>query len=354
MTRALSPFLLPVTLPAAWAYRAAVELRNHLYDRGRLKIYRLPAPVVSVGNLTVGGSGKTPLVAWLSRELAARGRRVAVLSRGYRRREAGPFLLVSDGREIQATVEEAGDEPFELARSIPGLTVAVGADRFRTGLEVIRRLGDHLFLLDDGFQHRKLFRNLDIVCLDAGEPLTSLRLLPAGRLREPLRSLGRATALLWTRWKRGLPAEALSAEVLPRLGPETAVFRAVNEIEGFSALAGEEDLSRNAFTDQPVGVLAAIARPERLREDLEETGAKVVWFGARRDHHRWDPQEIERMVDRARAAGARVVLTTGKDAVKLTPAPPVALPLYRVRLGIRIVESGPFESLLERLALPAA
>jgi len=350
MLEPVAPFLLPVSFPASWVYGAAVGLRNRLYDRGSLTVYQLPAPVVSVGNLTVGGSGKTPLVASLARDLMARGGRVAVLSRGYRRRGSDAFLLVSDGREVFATADEAGDEPLELARKVSGLIVAVGPDRFRTGMEVIRRLGiPELFLLDDGFQHRGLFRNIDMVCLDAAEPAASLRLLPAGRLREPLRSLRRATALIWTRWKRGLPAERLSAEVLRRLGPETSVFRALSEIEGYTLLDTGERLAGDAFRGRPVGVLAAVARPERLREDVEAAGATVAWFCARRDHHRWDRAEVERLVMKARAAGADAVLTTGKDAVKLVdPVPAACLPLYRIDLEVRLMEGALFEGLVHR------
>ncbi|MFQ5792161.1 MAG: tetraacyldisaccharide 4'-kinase, partial [Acidobacteriota bacterium] len=150
--------LIPVTLPAAWLYRAVVVARNQLYERGLCEVKQLPAPVVSVGNLTVGGSGKTPLVRRIAHHFLSKGWPVAVLSRGYRRRDNAPFVLVSDGQRLLASSFEAGDEALELARAVKGLAVAVGADRYHVGLELFRRLGPHLVVLDDGFQHRRLFR----------------------------------------------------------------------------------------------------------------------------------------------------------------------------------------------------
>jgi len=152
-----------MSTPLSWLYRAGVSIRNRRFDRDPEASTKLSATVVSVGNLTVGGSGKTPFVAALARELLGRGVRVAVLSRGYGRRSRAPFVLVSDGREIRGSAEECGDEPLELARAVPGLVVAVGPDRAAVGRELLERLGGHWILLDDGFQHRRVRRDLDLV-----------------------------------------------------------------------------------------------------------------------------------------------------------------------------------------------
>ncbi len=342
--------LLPFAIPASWLYRSVVMARNRLYNRGYRQVHRLPAPVVSVGNLTLGGSGKTPLVALIARYFLSKQQPVAILSRGYRRQDSAPFLIVSDGRGLLAEVEEAGDETFELAQSVKGLTTAVGADRFRTGLEVIRQLGSHLFILDDAFQHRRLFRNLDLVCVDSAEPIESLRLLPAGRLREPLAGLKRAGALVWTRWKPGRPSGPLASRILGALSSEIPVFRASQTASGFTRLGGpEEKLTASAFDQEAVGLLAAIARPERLRDDLEGCGAEVVWTCFKRDHHVWKPEELSRLLEKARARGARAVVTTGKDAVKFQRLTQTPLPFYRMDSQMEILEREAFEKLLDRI-----
>jgi len=346
MNMVLRRTLLPLTLPLSVLYRAAVALKNQLFERSYLSIHQLPHPVISVGNLTVGGSGKTPLVAHIARYLLSKGGPVAVVSRGYRRRDPRPFLVVSDGREILADAAEAGDEPVELARLIEGLVVAVGADRYRVGLEVVRRLGPQVFVLDDGFQHRRLYRDLDIVCIDAGEDAENLRVVPAGRSRETLASLTRAGAIVWTRFGPDRPSESLSSRVLGTLREEVPIFRAIQKPVGFSRIDGEESLSVEALENEPVGLMAAIARPKRLREDLETTGAQVVWSVTRRDHHAWRPDEVRRLVDKARARGARAVVTTGKDAVKMNGLSDLALPIYRLDSRMEILERETFEILL--------
>jgi tetraacyldisaccharide 4'-kinase len=303
--------LLPVTWPASWLYGTIVGLRNRLYEDGFLRIHQIPAPVVSVGNLTVGGSGKTPLVAHISRYFLSKGHQVAVLSRGYRRRRAGAFLVVSDGRQVQSDVAHAGDEPMELAESVEGLAVAVGADRYRAGLEVIRTIGSGVFVMDDGFQHRRLYRNLDLVCIDAAEPVENLRLLPAGRLREHLSGLNRASALVWTGWKRGGPSESLVARVLGALRSEVPVFRATLETVGFSGLSGRNEiLGPEGLAGEPVGLLAAVAKPRRFEKAVEETGVRVVWTLTKRDHHSWHPEEVKQSVEKAKNRGARAVVSS--------------------------------------------
>jgi tetraacyldisaccharide 4'-kinase len=332
---------LPVTLPLSWLYGAGVAIRNRRYDRDPDAAGRLDAPVVSVGNLTVGGSGKTPLVAAVARELLGRGLRVAVLSRGYRRRSQSPFILVSGGEKIHASWRESGDEPLELAQSLPGLAVGVGPDRLSCGRELLQRLGPHVLVLDDGFQHRKLHRDLDIVCFDAGEPESSLRLLPAGRLREPLSSLRRAGALVWTRWSPERPSGRLR-EIVSRAAPELPQIRARNRLVKLARVGGGEDLAPDALLGEPVGVLLGIARPERVLESLP---ARVVFHAARADHHEWTNEEVQALALEAKSKGAKALLTTGKDAVKMTSAQ-LALPLYALRVETEILDAGQIGALL--------
>ncbi len=348
----LETIALPATVPMSWAYGAVVGARNWLYERDVLAERKLPAAVISVGNLTVGGSGKTPLVAHIARHFLSQGRPVTVLSRGYRRASSGAtHLVVSDGRSILAGVDEAGDEPMELAQQVPGLAVAVGANRYEVGMELCRKRGPQVFILDDGFQHRCLARNLDIVCIDAEEPVETLRMLPAGRLREPFANLDRAGALVWTRWREGSPSKSLASRVLRSLSYDLPIFRSINSISALHLL-GDPDkmLPPDSLRGQDVGILAAIARPERLRQDVEVCGARVVWSCTKRDHHPWQPDEVRQLLEDAKSSGAKAVVTTGKDGVKMAAVGDSAVPLYQATLETRVLESEAFEVLLDTTA----
>jgi tetraacyldisaccharide 4'-kinase len=335
-----------LSTPLSWLYGVGVTLRNRRYDRDPSASTKLPVPVVSVGNLTVGGSGKTPFVAALARELLARGERVAVLSRGYGRRSKSPFVLVSDGTRILASADDSGDEPLELARVVQGLAVAVGPDRAVAGRKLLEELGRHVLLLDDGFQHRRLRRDLDLVCFDAREPVASLRLLPRGRLREPLESLSRADAVVWTRWSEDAPSEELKG-LVSRAVTELPAIRARERLLGFSPLDGSEALGPEYFRGCPVGVLLGVARPERVVESIP---AEVVFTAARRDHHPWDPAEVEALAEDAKRRGAVALLTTGKDAVKIASGPGTAtIPLYAIRIDMEILDRAALGALLDRL-----
>ena len=348
----LETIALPATVPMSWAYGAVVGARNWLYERDALAVKKLPAAVISVGNLTVGGSGKTPLVAHIARHFLSQGRPVTVLSRGYGRASSGAtHLVVSDGRSILAGVDEAGDEPMELAQQVPGLAVAVGANRYEVGMEVCHKRGPHVFILDDGFQHRRLARNLDIVCIDAEEPVETLRMLPAGRLREPFANLDRAGALVWTRWREGSPSKSLESRVLRSLSFDRPIFRSINSLSALHALRDPDKmLPPDSLRGQDVGILAAIARPERLRQDVEVCGARVVWSCTKRDHHAWQPDEVRQLLEDAKSSGAKAVVTTGKDGVKMAAVGDSAVPLYQATLETRVLESEAFEVLLDTTA----
>ena len=314
-------------LPLAWLYGAAVGIRNHYYDRVEAK--KLPVPVVSVGNVTVGGSGKTPLVATLAKDLLAREFPVALISRGYGREGHAAFVLVSDGKEVLVDAREGGDEPVELARKVPGLVVAVGSDRVRAAETLLEKLGRHVILLDDGFQHRRLARDVDLVCFDCTESESSLHLLPVGRLREPIRNLKRADAVVLTRWSESCR--------MPELG-DVPVIRAITRVVGFTRLGGEGDsLDAGAFRNETVSLALGVARPERVRESLDAHIAHVV---TRRDHHRWSETELREIVDEAKAKGATAVLTTGKDSVKMSllDSASASLPVYRIEVETEILD----------------
>jgi tetraacyldisaccharide 4'-kinase len=317
-------------------FATAASARAGAYRRGWLRRAVLAGPVVSVGNLSLGGSGKTPVVRRVAEILREAGAPVAVLSRGYGGSFRGEALVVSDGASLSATAEAAGDEPVMLARSLPGVVVAVGRRRDAVGRAVEARFGPRVHVLDDGFQHLRLARDLDLVCLDVRD--LEDRPLPAGRLREPPAALARADVVLLTRLEAAGEDEIRALEA--RLGPGRT-HRVARRVSGFRRADGASvKPPARAF------LLAAIARPERLERDAAAQGVAVAGRAFFRDHHRFTGPELEAVAARARAAGAEAILTTAKDAVRLAAG---ALgPLELVVLEIEAAIEGE-ERLRERL-----
>jgi tetraacyldisaccharide 4'-kinase len=302
-------------LPLAPIYRGAVAARSTAYRRGWRQRTRLEVPVISVGNLTFGGTGKTPTVIALARDLVRMGRRPAVLTRGYKRLDDRQVVVVGpDPRQITA---EVGDEPLEMARRLPGVPVIVDTDRVRGGAEA-QRLGADVVLLDDGFQHLRLERDLDLVLIDAGDPWGGGRLPPLGRLREPVTALERADGVVITKvpadWR---PVVAEIERVIDRVAPNLHVF--VSRVRPSRVhVPGEGWREPEVLSGQRVMAFAALGRPDGFAETLAQAGAELTaarWFP---DHHAYTAQELATVIDQATAAAA-VPVTTGKDAVKLPP-----------------------------------
>ena len=300
-------------LPLAPFYRGAVAVRSAAYRRGWRRRARLDVPVISVGNLSFGGTGKTPTVIALARELARIGRRPAVLTRGYKRLEDEQQVVI--GPDPRQGAVEVGDEPLEMARRLPGVPVVVDADRVRGGVEAVR-LGADVVLLDDGFQHLRLERDLDLVLIDAGDPWGGDRLPPLGRLREPLKALDRADAVVITKvpteWR---PVVADIERRLDRFAPALQVF--VSRLRPSRVhVPGEGWKKPEVLDGKRVFAFAALGRPEGFATTLREAGAEVAgkkWFP---DHHAYREQDLRQAIDRATAVSA-VPVTTAKDAVKL-------------------------------------
>jgi tetraacyldisaccharide 4'-kinase len=278
----------------------------------------LESPVISVGNLAVGGRGKTPLVARVAALLRDAGRPVAILSRGYGGTASGAPLLVSDGQAVLATAEAAGDEPVALARALPGVIVAVARRRIEAGRMVEGRFGRCVHVLDDGFQHLALARDLDLVSIEAAD--LDDRPMPAGALREDPSALRRAQVVLL--------AAAAGARLPPGLDP-ARTLRWQRRSLGFATASG-------AACPAParVFVLSAIAAPERLLADLRAQGCAIAGQALFRDHHRFRPAEVADAAAAARAAGADAVVTTEKDAVRFQwpDAPPLLV--HRIEAAV--------------------
>jgi tetraacyldisaccharide 4'-kinase len=315
------PVALALLAVPAWLYGAAVRLRNRHYDRPDTR-RRAGLPVISVGNLTVGGTGKTPVVAWLARQLRSEGLRPAVVSRGYGGKAGKGPLVVSRGEGPLCGADRCGDEPHQLAATLPGTLVIVGSDRV-SGAGEAQRLGADAVLLDDGYQHRRLARDLDILLLDAARPFGNRRLLPRGPLREPLSEARRADLVLITRSGADESFPAIEREVR-RYNGTAPLLRVGHRPTGF--VNGDGD---PADTPSRAVAFCGIGDPGRFRIDLEALGVELDGFRAYADHHPYTAAEIGELVRLAAEADAPLV-TTEKDLSRLgRGAGPEVLPSLR-------------------------
>lgn len=298
----------PVLLrPLARLFSAAVRMRNRRYDLWPPA--PCPIPVISVGNLAAGGTGKTPIVEWISRRLLAIGRRPAIVSRGYGGSARRGPVVVSLGEGPRVPASRCGDEPWLLASKLPRVVVVVGSNRL-AGIAEAARVGCDAVILDDGFQHRRVARDLDLVLLDSREPLGNGWLLPAGLLREPPTSLARADAVLLTRWRAD--GSAARAEALARThGSRSAIVRVRFLRSGFV-----DALFEPAPRPERAVAFCGIGNPHAFREDLEAEGVRLIRFDVRPDHHRYGEEELGLLYALARRCQAPL-LTTEKDLARL-------------------------------------
>ena len=326
----------------SYLYGLAAAQRRHWYDRRPETRLRLRQPVISVGALTVGGSGKTPIAAHLATVLTSMGEHPAILSRGYRRRHpADGVVVVRDRTAVRSDVAQSGDEPFMLARSLPGTPVLVCQDRYLAGRLAETQLGATVHLLDDGFQHLTLHRDVDLVVLGVAD-IADSRTLPAGRLREPLDTVRLADALI-VETPTADQADALSA----RFGVKAA-FHFTRRLLPLRDPAIHEEVAI------PVGTrmlaVAGIARPGSFFEALRSYGYTIVSTMVYRDHHPFVEADLTE-IDRARQRhGAEYVVTTEKDLVRLLPHMPIAFPMVWVPLSVSVEPADRFRGWIgERL-----
>ena len=324
--------LAPVSALAA-LYALGARAHRAAYARGWLEAVWLPCAVVSVGGISAGGAGKTPLAAALAAGLHASGHRVALASRGYGRAGGAEVELVSDGVALRSTAARAGDEPLLLAAHAPGVPVVVARDRVRAGLRAVREFGAEVLVLDDGFQHHRLARDLDVVVLDGAEGLGNRAVLPRGPLREPVAALRLAGAVVVM--DGPLPPE--DDALVAALAPDAARFAAQRLPTSLRPLGGDEGAAAGdrpeALRGREVGLLSGIARPASFRRTVEALGARVVVERSFPDHHAYRSSDLDGL-----AARAPLWLTTEKDAVKLDPAWPGAADLRVLAIGVAGVE----------------
>lgn len=332
---------------ASWIYRKAVVMKYRSFADNEDRQERLPAVVISLGNITVGGTGKTPMTCMLAKELSARGLRVALLNRGYQSQsEKGGASVMSDGRMVLLTPEEGGDEASLMARSLMGVPVLVGRDRAVSGRMAVEKFGSQVLLLDDGFQHWQLYRDIDIVLIDGTNPFGNGHVLPRGILREPLEHLDRADLFVITKIDQ-ISREAVmaitaklrqynrTAPVALSIHKPAAVVPFLSWNDGVHPAEAVPD----AFAAQPVIAVSALGNPLSFEQTLRDAGFTVADVLRYEDHHRYDKADIRHMAEIANEKNCFLV-TTEKDAVKL-PADLVKeydLPLYVLVINLEIVE----------------
>lgn len=340
-----------VLAAAAAGYRAGVGVRAWAFASGMRGIRRLPCPVICVGNLTVGGSGKTPCTIALARWFRARDRAVGILLRGYGGRGSG-VTVSADDQGVRARWESVGDEAILLARRLPGVPVVVGADRFRAGQEALRRFRLDALLLDDGFQHRQLHRDLDLVMVDATDPFGGGWLLPRGRLREPVAGLRRAHAVILSRTDQA-PELASLRRCLEQIVPGAAQVLSRHRPSRLTDLAGGTERPLESLAGRRVLAVCGIANPGGFHRTLTDLGAIVVGTAIFPDHYPYAPADLLRVDRMAQEARAELVLTTEKDAVRM-PVPEAGAPGHPIlvlQVELEITEGA--ES-LDRLLMACA
>lgn len=307
---------------ASFLFAGASWLRRRAYALRWLRSRRAPLPVISVGNLVAGGTGKTPFVGYLSRGLARQGRQVAVVARGYRAGKSGAL----------------NDELVMLSEQLPGLLVTAGANRL-AGCRRAAEAGAQVAVLDDGFQHLALQRDLDILLIDATAPFGNGRLLPRGTLREPPECAARAEAVVLTRVDLAGRAQVGELRVwLSRLRPGAPVAECSFRPAALRPVAGGEGPTRNAedLGGRRIGAFAGLADPRPFGRTLRALGAQVAYARRFRDHHRYVARDLEVVAAEAAEAGAELLVTTEKDAVKLRGLPPPALPAYSMSVEVEV------------------
>ena len=332
-------------------FALAVKARRVLYDFRILRDATLGVQVIAIGNITVGGTGKTPVVEKFARELKDQGRNVAILSRGYRskpaplhrrllnkmllREDTTPPRVVSDGKSLLLDSESAGDEPYMLASNLRDVVVLVDKDRVKAGLYAIEKFGCDTLLLDDGYQYWKLAgRRRDIVLIDCQQPFGNNHLLPRGTLREPPSHLSRASNIFIT--KATGPTEDLR-RLIQKFNPKAGIIECVHQPLFFEDVFTGTRHAIEEIRGQKVASLSGIAQPESFEESLVKLGAELVASKRFADHHRFTQQEVLNVINRGKKRQAVLVLTTQKDAVRFPKLDRRDLPIWFMRVEIKIV-----------------
>lgn len=342
-------------IPLSAIYSAVTRTRLAAYRRGWFSVSKLPAPVISVGNLTTGGTGKTPLVERVCRmlinpgaaEAGREGKRVCVLTRGYGRDDPKTQVVVSNGIELLAGERDAGDEPFLLAKNLLGIAAVIAnPNRVAAGEWAVEKLNTEVFVLDDGFQHLSLARDLDIVTIDATNPWGGGSLLPYGRLREPRDGLSRADCVVITRADQVEELASIRAAV-ERLAA-VPIFTSRMLTSGIRNLNGQSVVRKNILS-RPLVAFCGVGNPQSFFDHLRREGARLAFTRTFADHHNYNQSELDALVREAKAAGAEGLITTAKDAIKLATLD-LELSCFVLEIQISIDEEERFVNIIQDIA----
>jgi tetraacyldisaccharide 4'-kinase len=351
----------------SWIFKYVVQVRFWLYKNRIMRDQPLGCLVVVVGNITVGGTGKTPVVEKFARALTERGRRVAILSRGYRSRSVPlwrrgwnwivkgsepPPRIVSDGRTVLLDSEVAGDEPYMLARNLPGVVVLVDKNRVKAGAFAIRHFGCDTLVLDDGFQYLPLKGQLNLLLVDKTNPFGNGELLPRGILREPIKHVRRASYVFVTKsdGQRDLELE----ELIRSHNPRAEIIECAHVPKYLVRVNDGDDRRELSYLrGRRVGAFSGIAVPESFEAFLRRFGANLLYTKRYLDHYRFTSDDLDLIFEEAVDAGLEFVVTTEKDAVRIPPETKFPLPLYFLRLEIEILRgAADFNEAVGRLCFP--
>ncbi|MBP5510879.1 MAG: tetraacyldisaccharide 4'-kinase [Kiritimatiellae bacterium] len=327
-------------------FKGIVATRLFFYRTGILRRFPLGCQVISVGNITAGGTGKTPVVEIFARELQKSGRKVAILSRGYRKKEAPwyqrlfsekiePPRVVSDGRRMLLDSEMGGDEPYMLASNLPGVVVLVDKNRVKSGRYAVKKFGCDTLILDDGFQYLKLQHMLEITLVDKTNPFGNEHMLPRGVLREPVKNIERADYLFIT--KSDGHSEELRRR-LSELNPEAEIIECRHEPRYLKNVYTGEKITLDWLKGRSIGTLSGIAVPQSFEDSLRRMGARVIYCERYADHHRYAAQEIIDALNKTSDMHAEALLTTEKDAVRFPRLETTPVPVYYLRVDIEILK----------------
>lgn len=350
--------LLHVLKGLSYLFLTVVSIRYFLYRTGLLRRYPLGTQVISIGNVTAGGTGKTPVTEIFARTLAAEGRKVAILSRGYRRKEAPWWqrlftqviekpLVVSDGRRVLLDSATGGDEPYMLASNLPGVAVVVDRNRVKAGRYAVNRLGCDTLILDDGFQYQKLKHSIEVVLVDSTNPFGNGNLLPRGILREPVRNLKRADIIFLTKCRGDVSAVK---EEIRRYNTTAEIVECNHTPKVMKDVWSREEFPLDWLRDKTVCTLSGIASPKGFENSLRHLGAKVVWCERYADHHRYDASEVLYALNRTADMGADALVTTEKDAVRFPRLETAPVKCLYLRIAIEILVGGEsFTQLINRI-----
>ena len=337
-------------LAALWClskvFQAVVRLRYVFYDIGVLRRFPLGCQVISIGNVTAGGTGKTPVTEIFARELTKAGRKVAILSRGYRRKEAPWWqrmfknviekpVIVSNGRQILVDATTGGDEPYMLASNLPGVCVLVDRNRVKSGRYAISHYGCDTLILDDGFQYQKLRHSLEVVLVDKTNPVGNGHMLPRGVLREPAKHLARADFVFITK----SDGDSDDVRELVRSYNDTAeIIECRHAPRMLRDVYTREEIPLDWIKGKTLATLSGIAVPQGFEDSLRKLGAKVIWCERYADHHRYDSSEIIYALNRTADLKCDALITTEKDAVRFPRLETTPVPCYYLRVDIEILK----------------